>query len=356
MKLFNKSLFQFKNTNITGLEKIIKIVEQLTPEVSSDQFTTDVSKVVFTEDLDVISDIKYGLFIYIISHKESVIKELNSIIEFYKSIINKDLEKKIVLSNLFSDTTFKSNLDYVNKNLFEIDFSNKNYKSLTIIFGQGNIVNYHFTNTEGESIIINSQVIKAPKPRYTFVFNNPDFSISLKNDIGENANVISFDNKHTGMVRSIKIGLKDFLLEKNNFSFYKERLSDNYSSGDSINCLIAFTPQNNGLPQFSTRNTFFKNINEFLDYKHPLIIAYKTKETEAKFNILSAIYNSNFDLKLISEDISDILYLNDIEPKYQNKYDKVSEKTLSVIKKFEIIREEEFYNPKKITNYKPTNT
>lgn len=355
MKIFKQSSSKIKNINIIGLEKIIKIVEQLTPEISSEQFTTDVSKVMFTEDLEVISDIKYGLFSNIISNKESVIKGLNSLIEFYQLVDNNNLEKKISLLDFFSDTTFKSNLNYINKHLFEINFSNINYSSLKIIFGQGNVVNYNLTNTKGENIIINFQVYQQ-KTRYNFVFNNHEFSISLKNDIGENSDVISFDNRENGMVKSIKIGLKDLLLEKNEFSFYKERLSDNYSSDDKITCLIAFNHQNNSLPQFSTRNIFFKNINEFLNYKHPLIVACKIKDTEAKFNILSSIYHSNFDLKLISEDISDVLYLNDIHPRYQNKYDKMSEEILRVIKNFEIIREKQFYNTKKIANYKPTNS
>lgn len=353
--LLNKIKLNDKKSNVKNLKKLIKIVDNLSHNVTAEDFTSAVNSLSFHSDFNVTCNIKYGFFSFIVSHKERLKGELNKLLTLYQYSLEKNAES-FCYSKLF-DQHFNDNLKYIKENLYSLDLSNNNIKCLNIVLGEGFLASYQFENIYNDNIIINS--IFPTKNRhylgitYTLEVSNTDFSLFFKYDIADNIESISFENKSSGMIKKINIGLNDSNLYKKNFSFYKERLSDNYSSNDKISCLIQFNKDYSF--ECKVTSVFFNTIVDFLDLENPIQKTLREKDKFIAFNYISPIYNSNFDSSLVSKSITDILILNDISIKYKDKYDSISIKALNLIKNFETIKENTFYINKKTINQKLNN-
>lgn len=391
----------YKDIDMNGFTQLISLIRELNcpsmytngHEESKQEFFNSLKNIKFSPNINLQcdfekDDIKHYDIRHVLKNKEEIIKELllikrSYLIGFDKStpfgtfdfntgialkdtynpiFKNEEISQQYITldssESFFKNQKFNQNLITL-KEKFGIDVTEGAFiDKLDIQFLQSvsnkNVFSYVFYKVDDSKIKID-QYINSHDTEFDKLFTiiNNDYTLSLKPDYINNFS-LAFMNKSTGMIRELKVTFDDIVFKNSSIQEYQEFLNSHF---DNKSCAIHAcfhrknsVEDNNYNFSASINGHGYDNFFELVDSTNSFYQLKIEDNKEKRKLAFAENYNKDFNIhKMFSKDFIDVLELYDIHIKFNDKYDKLSEKNINLIEKFENIRNSLFYKKPSMT-------
>lgn len=380
----------YKDNIILNFEKFIDILNQVREEkIDKKGFEESIKNLNFSSFVNLKYDFNQGFdYQNLVKASSTLIFEIENIYKSYKNNFGFTFSEPlgsfwggrdtvdIDYSSLgsFFIRPYSENDDLVNNIKFlkkelgvDLTERRKNLKFLpkldieiTNELKNGRVFSYTFYKTDSSKLIIHTN-IHNHNIKHTFSLNRKNYEVKFDINPSEDPSWerdrkhiyrLDFINKKEGMLKNIFIKSADYRMSIESLIEYREILNSNYKPYKKSEINIIFNKDNESVAYFAGEP--YKDILTLLPENHILhkLSDKSYKNREVLFEPMMDLYKNNFSISMIPEEIQDIAILYDINPMYTDKYDKLNEDTITLLKKIEELRSNSFYALLKNTNRK----
>lgn len=262
---------------------------------------------------------------------------------------------------MFNDSALKNNFSYL-KNNFDIDPCRVS-KEIKISFLKGIhdsighyltkdkefLMSYTFYNHQNEI-----EIYKDAKNNHFFQIRNKDYKLTFFKDdyVGDfysdnSYHTLSYENLKDGMPRKVSMTFDTLNMDSDPVLF-SEHLCCNLSDNNRPSYVYYFQNEDKKIFDknfiFRPSSSLLTNTKEFLNdnsFFKAVITSHRSDKENLSKNLLN-LYQNNFNISKESDFFHDMLTLHDMQITYNDVFDKVSEKNLYLLNKFEELKNKKF--------------